>query len=57
MFIFVTEKDTDHSIAVNKNGVLYIRDFPMGPKIVFDDGTYIIVNEDYLTLVSRFNSN
>jgi hypothetical protein len=57
MFIFVNEKDIGQSLAINKNKVLYIRDFPMGPKIVFEDGTYIIVNEDYLTLVSRFNSN
>jgi hypothetical protein len=57
MFIFVKEKDIGQSLAINKNKVLYIRDFPMGPKIVFEDGTYIIVDEDYLHLVARFNSN
>jgi hypothetical protein len=57
MFIFVTEKDTGQSLAINKNKVLYIRDFSMGPKIVFGDSTYIIVDENYLGLVARFNSN
>lgn len=55
MLIFVTEMDTKQSIAVNRDNILYVRDFPAGPKIVFIDGSYLIVNESYLELVSRLS--
>ena len=55
MLIFVQELDTHQSIAVNRSNILYVRDFPVGPKIVFIDGSYLIVNESYLELVSRLS--
>jgi hypothetical protein len=55
MLIFITEMDTQQSIAVHKDNILYIRDFAAGPKIVFIDGSYLIVNENYLDLVSRIS--
>ena len=56
MFVFVTEKETGQSIAVNVNNVAYMRDFPMGPKIVFIDGTYLVVGDNYLHLYNSFNT-
>jgi hypothetical protein len=55
MFKYFTDKETNQSIAVNPSRVKYVRDFGMGPKLVFDDGSYIIVMESYLDAVARLN--
>jgi len=55
MFHYFVDKETNQSVAINRNRVKYVRDFGMGPKIVFDDGSYIIVSGQYLEVVAQLN--
>lgn len=55
MLKYFTEKEQNQSYAVNPNFVKYVQDFGMGPKIVFHDGTYVVVTESYLDTVARLN--
>jgi hypothetical protein len=55
MFKFFVDKETKQSVAVNPSRVKYVRDFGQGPKLVFDDGSYIIVTDSYLDTVARLN--
>lgn len=55
MLKYFTEKDSNQSYAINPNFVKYVQDFDMGPKIVFNDSTYIIVTDSYLDTVARLN--
>jgi hypothetical protein len=55
MLKYFTEKDSNQSYAVNPMYVKYVQDFGMGPKIVFHDGTYVIVTDSYLDTVARLN--
>ena len=52
MFI---DKDTQQSVAINPNSVKFVRETPMGPKIVFNDGSYIIATDSYLEAIGRLN--
>lgn len=56
-FKFFTDKNTKQSVAVNKENVLYVYEFGLGPKIVFIDGSYIIVTDPYLDVVAALNSD
>lgn len=55
MLKFFVDKDTQQSVAVNPESVKVVREVPMGPKIIFNDGSYIIVTDSYLETVSRLN--
>jgi hypothetical protein len=55
MLKYFTDKETRTSYAVNPTSVKYVVDFGLGPKIVFNDGSYIIVMESYLDTVARLN--
>jgi hypothetical protein len=55
MLHYFTEKDSKQSYAINPEYVKYVQDFTMGPKIVFHDGSYIVVTDSYLETVARLN--
>lgn len=55
MLKYFVEKETNQHIAVNPNSVMYVRDFPLGPKVVLHDGSYFILTETYLEVVARLN--
>lgn len=55
MLKYFVDKDTNQSVAVNPNAVKFVRDSPMGSKIVLSDGSYIIVTDSYLEVVARLN--
>jgi hypothetical protein len=56
MFEYFTELETGKSVAVNRNNVMYVLDFGLGPKIVFTNGSYIVVKDSYLETVARLNT-
>jgi hypothetical protein len=57
MLVIFHEKETGQPTAVNTDNVLYVAEFPFGPKIVFVDGSYIIVTDTFLSTVARLNQN
>lgn len=55
MLKFFVDKDTQQSVAINPNTVRIVREMAIGPKIVFNDGSYVVVTDSYLETVSRLN--
>lgn len=55
MLKFFTEKNTNLSIAINPNQVVYVLDHIEGTKVTLNDGSCHFVTEDYLIVVSRLN--
>ena len=55
MLKYFVDKDTQQSVAVNPEAVRIVREMANGPKIVFNDGSYVIVTDSYLETVSRLN--
>jgi hypothetical protein len=57
MFVIFNEKETGQPTAVNPDNVLRVVEFPFGPKIIFVDGSYVIVTDTFLSTVARLNQN
>ena len=55
LFKYFIDKDTKTSVSVNPNRVKYVREMAYGTKIVFDDGSYIMVDEDFLGTTTRLS--
>jgi hypothetical protein len=55
LFKYFTDKDVNQSVSVNPNRVKYVREMAYGTKIVFDDGSYILVEEDFLSTTTRLS--
>lgn len=55
MLKYFSDKDSGQSVAINQASVKYVRDTSVGPKIVFTDGSYIVVTEEYMEVVSRLS--
>lgn len=55
LFKYFIDKDTKTSVSVNPNRVKYVREMAYGTKIVFDDGSYITVDEDFLGTTTRLS--
>lgn len=55
LFKYFTDKDSNNSIAVNPNNVLYVKELGIGTTISFVDGSYVLVKELYLETVTRLS--
>jgi ethanolamine utilization cobalamin adenosyltransferase len=55
LFKYFIDKDTKTSVSVNPNRVKYVRETEYGTKIVFDDGSYVVVDEDFLGTTTRLS--
>jgi hypothetical protein len=55
LFKYFTDKDTNTTVSVNPNRVKYVREMTIGTKIVFDDGSYILVDENFLSVSTRLS--
>jgi hypothetical protein len=54
-FKYFTNKDTSQSVAVNPDNVKYVKESPIGTTLVFDDGEYILVTDEYMQVVTRLS--
>ena len=55
LFKYFIDKDTNQSVSINPNRVKYLRETPYGTKIIFDDGTFILIDEDFLSATTRLS--
>jgi hypothetical protein len=55
LFKYFKDKDLNASVSINPNRVKYVRETTFGTKIVFDDGSYILVEEDFLSTTTRLS--
>lgn len=57
LFKYFIDKDTNQSVSINPNRVKYVRETSYGTKVVFDDGSYLLVEEDFLGTATRLSEN
>ena len=55
MLKFFNDKDAQQSVAINPSLVKCIRETNVGSKIIFNDGSYVLVDEPFLEVVARLN--
>lgn len=55
LFKYFIDKDTNQSVSINPNRVKYLRETSYGTKIIFDDGSYLLVDEDFLSATTRLS--
>lgn len=55
LFKYFKDKDSNTNISVNPNRVKYVRETEYGTKIIFDDGSYILVDEEFLSVSTRMS--
>jgi hypothetical protein len=55
MLKFFTDKDAQQTIAINPALVKFVREFTLGTKVMFADGSYVLVDEPFLDVVARLN--
>jgi hypothetical protein len=50
-------KDTNQSVAINPSNVRLVHEMTngIGPKIIFNDGSYVVTKESYSEVVTRLN--
>ena len=50
-------KDTNQSVAINPSNVRLVHEMAngIGPKIIFNDGSYVVTKESYSEVVARLN--
>jgi hypothetical protein len=53
MFKHFVDKDAKQTVAINQNHVKYVRETDYGTKVIFIDGSYIVVDTNYLETVAR----
>lgn len=52
---YFTEKNTNISVAVNPNNVLYVKETKYATELFFIDSSYIAVTDSYLDTVCRLS--
>ena len=55
MLKYFVDKDTQQSVAINPDAVRFVREMAVGPKVVFNDGSYVIVTEGFPETVAKLN--
>jgi hypothetical protein len=55
MLKFFTDKDAHQTIAINPSLVKFVRETSLGTKVLFGDGSYVLVDEPFLEVVTRLN--
>lgn len=55
MLKYFTDKDARQTVAVNPASVKFVRETTFGPKIVFNDGSYVIAEEPFLDVIAKLN--
>jgi len=57
LFKYFTDKDNNQSVSINPNRVKCVRETSFGPKIIFEDGTFILVDGSFLDVTTRLSEN
>jgi hypothetical protein len=55
MLKFFVDKDAQQTIAINPALVKFVRETSLGTKVLFSDGSYVLIDEPFLEVVSRLN--
>jgi uncharacterized protein YlzI (FlbEa/FlbD family) len=56
-FKYFTNKDSGQSVAVNPETVKYVKESPVGTTLIFCDGEYILLTDQYMEVVTRLSEN
>ena len=54
-FKYFTNKDSGQSLAVNPDTVKYVKETPIGATLVFYDGEFIVLNDNYMEVATRLS--
>lgn len=55
MLKFFVDKDAQQTIAINPASVKFVRETPIGTKVLFADSSYVLIDEPFLEVVTRLN--
>lgn len=55
MLKLFVDKDAQQTIAINPSLVKFVRETPIGTKVLFNDSSYVLIDEPFLEVIARLN--